>query len=125
MKRIVVFVIGVAIGSVMTYLWTPRLAHSQIQQIRVLGTANVLAGDRVFHLEDFNAPIGWRELPYGSHTLPPVPPSSLVALQSGYAITESGEGWIETGAGWVSHGIVPGVSPARSTTWGELKSTYR
>ena len=104
----------------------PRTASGQTGSFRALSSFYVLVGETVYHLDPGNAPIGWHQMPYGSFTLPPVPASSLLTLESGVAITQSGEGWIDTGAGgWQSVGQVPGSVATKQSSWGELKAKYR
>jgi hypothetical protein len=105
----------------------PTDAHGQSGSFRLLSSFYVLVGESVYHLDPGNAPAGWRLMPYGSFTLPPVAPSSLIALESDVAITDTGEGWYFTGTGpngWTSAGPIPGAVGVLKTSWGAVKAKY-
>jgi hypothetical protein len=100
------------------------LARGQSTTFRVIGLATVVSGGNVFYLDDFNAPLGWHKMPDASHTLPPVPASSLVYLDSELAITDSGEGWGRPTGTWQDLGPIPGLVPTLHESWGQLKAKY-
>ena len=104
----------------------PGNAHGQSSSFRILSSSNVLVGETVYHAELFNPPIGWRQMPYLSLTLPPVQPSSLVSLSSDVAITDTGEGWVWVGGatGWQNVGQIPGTVGVTRTSWGAVKSRW-
>jgi hypothetical protein len=91
----------------------------------MLGDLFALVGDKIYYLDGFNQPIGWKELPFGLLTLPPVPTTSLVAYSNGFAVTDSGEGWQRQSGVWVSLGFLPGVTGVENTSWGAVKAKYR
>lgn len=101
------------------------VAHGQSGAFRVVGTGMVVVGDAVYWLDVNGASAGWKLLPNGSFTLPPVPASSLIQYESGsWAITDSGEGWGLVFGSWTDLGPVPGTPTVR-TTWGQVKAKYR
>jgi hypothetical protein len=86
-----------------------------------------VVGDRVYLLDGYNEPRGWRELPSGNWDLPPVPKNTIVSynLNGGLTVTDSGEGWQKVSGVWESLGFLPGVTGVESTSWGAVKSRYR
>jgi hypothetical protein len=123
-KRFLYVCCGV-LALVLAYAMGANQAEGQAGSFRLLSISYAAVGDKVYHLETLNPPLGWRELPYLGDDLPPVPVSSLVAFGSGLAVTDSGEGWDRTSGGWVSLGFLPGVSAVENTTWGSVKARYR
>ena len=93
---LLLIVIGFALG--------PTGARGQATSFRVIGAGVVVSGGNVYQLDDFNAPIGWHQLPWKTSTLPPVQASSLVYYDGELAITDSGEGWGRPGGAWCSAG---------------------
>jgi hypothetical protein len=99
-------------------------ARGQITSFRVIGPGMVVVGENVYVLDTGNGPSGWKQLPYGTLTLPPVPPSSLVNYGTGVAITDAGEGWGKVGGVWTDLGPAPGLVPTVKESWGQLKAKY-
>ncbi len=126
MIRRVLFILATAVLAVAIYQAGSRRAFGQGFVMRVIGPATVVVGESAYYLEVSNPPYGWRQLPYGGNTLPPVPVSSLASYEPMVVITDGGEGWYATPGGWVSVGCVPGGnSPAIRSTWGGVKAKYR
>jgi hypothetical protein len=100
-------------------------AKGQGAAFRVIGVGVVVVGDTAYYLDEANEPVGWRQLPWSYMRLPPVPPSSLVYLAIGRAITDTGEGWCFASSGWTNVGQVPGIVSTQRSTWGQLKAKYR
>jgi hypothetical protein len=124
-SRLIVNVIALlALAAVFTL--GARGARGQGTTFRVIGPGTVVVGESVYLLDTGNGPAGWKQLPLGTLTLPPVPVSSLVNYASGVvAITDSGEGWGKVGGVWMDLGPVPnGSMPARQESWGQLKVKY-
>jgi hypothetical protein len=123
-KRFMYVSIGL-LALTVAFEWGASTARGQASGFRVIGSGTVVAGDAVYFLDTANAPEGWRQLPYASITLPPVPASSLVNYSSGFlAITDSGEGWGKVGGVWTNLGPVP-TTPTLQSTWGGVKAKYR
>lgn len=99
------------------------IARGQASAFRVLSIGHVLMGDSVYFLERTNFPVGWKQMPYGGRTLPPVPPSSLVQYDGIEAITDSGEGWGLVGGVWTDLGPIPST-PTTQASWGQVKAKY-
>jgi hypothetical protein len=102
-----------------------RGARGQGVSFRVIGPSTVVVGENVYVLDTSNQPFGWKALPYGGFTLPPVPASTLVNYASGVAaITDTGEGWGKVGGTWTDLGPVPSLVPTTKESWGQLKAKY-
>jgi hypothetical protein len=102
------------------------IARGQSSTFRVIGLGIVVVGDEVYEISTLSSPYGWRQLPHGTFTLPPVPPSTLVNYVSGQkAITDNGDGWGNVGGVWTNFGPVPGIVSTQRSTWGQLKAKYR
>jgi hypothetical protein len=101
----------------------PRTSRGQTGTFRVLGNAYVAVGESVYYLDLNNQPLGWKELPFASITLPPVPASTLISYDSFFAITETGEGWGKAYGEWTNFGPVP-TTPTVRTSWGQVKTRY-
>jgi hypothetical protein len=100
-------------------------AGGQATSFRVIGPGIVVVGESVYQLDTGNGPSGWKQLPNGTFTLPPVPASSLVNYASGIvAVTNTGEGWVQGGGVWTDVGPVPGLVPTTRESWGQLKAKY-
>ena len=103
----------------------PHGARGQATQFRVIGPGTVVSGNNVYILDISNQPFGWKALPQGNFTLPPVSASSLVSYSSGAsAITDAGEGWGKVGGVWTDLGPVPNSVPTARESWGQLKAKY-
>ena len=102
----------------------PNGARGQSNAFRVIGLGVAVVGENVYLLDTANFPFGWKQLPDGSRTLPPVPASSLVNWTGQTAITDTGEGWGKVNGEWTDLGPVPGLVPTTHESWGQLKAKY-
>lgn len=125
MKRPLILLLGVVALMLPVLVGRPPIALGQTSSFRLLSSFYVLVGDTIYHLDPGNPPIGWRALPYGNFDAPPIPASTLLALESGTAITDSGEGWIRTASGWQSVGQIPGTVATMRSSSGAVKARYR
>ncbi len=100
------------------------VARGQSTAPRVLGDGIVAVGSSIYILDTSNVPHGWKLVPSGSYTLPPVSVSSLISYDGFVAVTDSGDGWEKSGGVWTDLGTVPGTAVHQST-WGQVKARYR
>jgi hypothetical protein len=121
-KRVLVTAVVLVALACGTNLKPPNAA-GQSPSFRVLGQAYVAVGDAVYYLDLNNVPYGWKQLPFATHTLPPVPASTLISYDGFLAVTEAGEGWGMAYGEWTSFGPVP-TTPTVRTSWGQVKSRY-
>lgn len=123
MRRLIL-IAAIAIVALQVAAVFPAVVRGQSASFTVLSPTFVRVGGKVYHLDAGNAPFGWRELPYLSFTLPPVPVTSLVSLTTFEAITDTGEGWMLRN-GWESAGQLPGTVATIKSSWGAVKARYR
>jgi len=97
--------------------------RGQTTSFKVVGGPFVVAGGSVYWLDSSNVPLGWKLLPNGSFSLPPIDPTNLAFYNGITAITESGEGWVKSGGEWMSVGPIPGT-PTVKRSWGQVKTKY-
>lgn len=119
--------LGAAVGVLCVFIGlnlTNTLARGQSSAFRVLGVGIVAVGSQAYYLDGSNLPYGWKSIPGGPFTLPPVDVSSLVSYDGFWALTDTGEGWGKVAGVWTDLGPIPSVATVR-TTWGQVKDKYR
>lgn len=98
-------------------------ARGQTTAFKIVGGPFAVTGGVMYWLDSANAPPGWKTLPNGSFSLPPIDLSTIASYDGQRVITDSGEGWGKVGGVWTDLGSVP-TTAVRQATWGQVKSKY-
>lgn len=123
-KRFAYVSVGI-LALAISFAVVSSVARGQANAFRVVGPGLVVSGETLYELDESNQPFGWKALPYGGWTLPPVPVSSIVNYEHGTSvITDTGEGWGLIFGTWTDLGPIPTTATVR-TSWGQVKDKYR
>jgi len=99
------------------------IAGGQGNGFKILPGPFVAVGNSLYWLDSSNVPQGWKLLPRGSLTLPPISPSEFAYYNGQVVITDAGEGWVNIAGNWTDVGPVPETA-AEKSSWGQVKMKY-
>ena len=123
-NRVAMLVLAIAAAAAIGIAMRAPVADGQAAFRLIEGGPFATAGSAVYWLDSGNSPQGWKQLPQGSLTLPPIDASTFAYYDGQRVITDSGEGWGKVFGVWTDLGPVPTTAVQRSS-WGEVKARYR
>ena len=123
-NRLLILFIAATAAVAASITATSREAGGQSTGFRLIGGPFATAGGTLYWLDTSNVPQGWKALPQGSLTVPPVDVSTIAYYDGQRAITDAGEGWGKVAGVWTDLGPIPTTAVQRSS-WGEVKARYR